>query len=421
MDTVQVSTLPNGVRIVSERIPHSGTVALGVWVAAGGRCETEQNNGISHFLEHMAFKGTATRTARQIAEEVERVGGHLNAYTAREETAYYAHVLKEDLAVGIDIIADILIHPTFCPEELERERGVILQEIGRTQDSPDDIVFDHLQNVAYPDQPMGRSILGPQSIVSSLSAEDLRAYRDHLYRGPHLIFSAAGNVHQDALVRLVSQAFENLPSTPSDHILAPARYIGGVLADTRPLEQVHITLGVESVAFEDPDYYVATLFSSILGRGMSSRLFQEVREKRGLAYSIYSFGAVYKDSGLMGIYAGTSADKCSELVKVARDECLKMADGITKEEMRRARAQFKSALMMAAESTPAVCEQNADHMLVYGRPISREEMIEKAEAVTDAQIAHFTERLFHGKAITLAIVGPVDKDAAQDLAYSFQH
>jgi predicted Zn-dependent peptidase len=368
----------------------------------------------------MAFKGTTTRTAKQIAEEIERVGGHLNAYTAREETAYYARLLKEDWEVGVSIIADILIYPTFCKEELERERGVILQEIGRAQDDPDDIVFDHLQNVAYPDQPMGRSILGPQRVVSSLSDEDLRAYRDRLYRGPHLVFSAAGNVEHDALVRVVSQKFGKVVEGPSSHVLIPARYAGGVFADTRPLEQVHIVLGVESVAFKDPDYYVAALFNAILGRGMSSRLFQEVREKRGLVYSVYSFGAAYKDSGLMGIYAGTSTEKCAELVKVVREECLKMADGVTEEEMQRAHAQFKSSLMMAAESTSALCEQNAGHLLVYGYPISREEMISKAEEVTKQQIAQFTERLFRDRSLSLATVGPLSQNEAQELADSFR-
>ncbi|MDR1910647.1 MAG: insulinase family protein [Holosporales bacterium] len=420
MRVVQVSALSNGVRVVSEHIPQSGTISLGAWVAAGGRCEIEKNNGISHFLEHMAFKGTTTRTAKQIAEEIERVGGYLNAYTAREETAYYARLLKEDWKVGIAIIADILINPTFCKEELERERRVILQEIGRAQDDPDDIVFDHFQNVAYPDQPMGRSILGPQNIVSSLSAEDLRAYRNHLYRGPHLVFSAAGNVDHEALVQAASQAFGEVAASASGHTSVSARYTGGIFADTRPLEQVHIILGVESVSFEDPEYYVAALFNAILGRGMSSRLFQEVREKRGLVYSVYGFGTAYKDSGLMGIYAGTSAEKCTELVQVVRDECLKMADGVTDEEMRRALAQFKSSLMMAAESTSAMCEQNASHMLVYGRPISREEMIAKVEAITKTQIAQFTERLFRGKALALATVGPITQEEAHVLADSFR-
>jgi predicted Zn-dependent peptidase len=421
MRAVQVSTLKNGIRVISENIPQSGTISLGAWVAAGGRFETKKNNGISHFLEHMAFKGTATRTAKQIAEEIERVGGYLNAYTAREETAYYARLLKEDWEIGIAIISDILIHPTFCKEELERERGVILQEIGRAQDDPDDIVFDHLQSVAYPHQPMGRSILGPQSVVSSLSAEDLRTYRDQLYRGPQLIFSAAGGVEHEALIRAVSLAFEPVPASSSESTPVPAHYEGGVLADTRSsLEQVHIILGVESVSFEDPDYYVSALFNAILGRGMSSRLFQEVREKRGLVYAVYSFGAAYKDSGLMGIYAGTSAEKSMELVKVVRTECLKMADGVTDEEMHRAKAQFKSSLLMAAESTSAMCQQNADHMLVYGRSISREEMIEKVEAITKSQISSFTERLFHKKALSLATVGPLTQEEAQGLAHTFQ-
>jgi predicted Zn-dependent peptidase len=267
---------------------------------------------------------------------------------------------------------------------------------------------------------MGRSILGPQSVISSLSVQDLRAYRDHLYRGPHFIFSAAGNVDHDALVQFVSKAFPSLPAAPSGHTLDPARYQGGVLADTRPLEQVHITFGVEGVAFSDPDYYVSALFDAILGTGMSSRLFQEVREKRGLVYSVHSFHSSYKDSGLFGIYAGTGEEKCEELIKVVRDECHRMAEGIRDEEMQRARAQFKSSLLMAAESPSAVCMRNAEHLLIYDRIIPQEEMIAQAEAVTPQQIARFSERLFQNKALTLAVVGPIKENTAQHLAALFQ-
>jgi predicted Zn-dependent peptidase len=418
---VQVSTLPNGVRVVSEKLSQSETVAIGAWVAAGGRCETKENNGVSHFLEHMAFKGTTTRTAKQIAEEIERVGGYLNAYTAREETAYHVHLLKEDLAVGVEILSDILINPTFCAEELERERGVILQEIGRYQDSPDCIVFDHFQQTAYPDQPMGRSILGPQEVVSSLSVQDLRAYRDHLYRGPHFVVSAAGHVDHGTFVQLASQCFSGLPAAPSEHVLIPSHYQGGVFADARPLEQVHLTIGVESIAFGDPDYYVAALFNIILGSGMSSRLFQEVREKRGLVYSVHSSRDSYKDSGTLVIYAGTGEDKCEELVQILRDECHKMVEGVTKEEMQRARAQSKASLLMGAESAPAVCSRNAEHLLIYDRLIPREEIVARIEAVTDREVAHFTERLFSSdQAATLAVVGPVKEERAQKLARLFQ-
>ncbi|MEO1018319.1 MAG: pitrilysin family protein, partial [Pseudomonadota bacterium] len=273
------STLDNGVRVVSERLPHVRTASVGIWVNAGARHEVQSNNGVAHMLEHMAFKGTKRRNARRIAEEIEDVGGNLNAYTSREHTAYYARVLSKDVALAGDILADILQNSTFDETELARERGVILQEIGQVQDTPDDLIFDLFQECAYSDQSIGRSVLGPPEIVAAMPRETLVSFMDYCYFPSNLVVAGAGEVDHDVLVELASSFLGDLndrPESGSDI----AQYTGGVKLESRDLDQVHIILGVETVSLHDEDYFALQLFSTMLGGGMSSRLFQEVREER---------------------------------------------------------------------------------------------------------------------------------------------
>ena len=406
MTSPRITTLENGLRVISEDMPHLETAAVGVWVDAGARNETRTANGISHLLEHMAFKGTKRRSAQAIAEEIENVGGHINAYTSREQTAYFARVLKDDVALAVDIIADILQFSTFDAEELAREQAVVIQEIGQTRDTPDDVVFDNFQEKAFPDQPVGRSILGTPEGVSGFGREDLVTYMSEHYCGARMVLSAAGRVDHDTLVAQAEDVFSELPAAGNSP-REPARYQGGETREERELEQVHFLAGFGGVSYDDPDYYVSQVFSAILGGGMSSRLFQEIREKRGLCYAIYSFVSSYVDGGLFGIYAGTGEADVPELIPAICGESLKMVDRIDEDEVARARAQLKAGLMMSLESPSSRCEQFARQLLIYGRTLTVSEIIEKVEAVDSAALRRFAERILGGSAPTVAAIGPI--------------
>lgn len=401
--TTRVTRLNNGVRVVTDAMPHLQSASVGTWIDAGARYETAEQNGISHLLEHMLFKGTARRSARAIAEEIEDVGGHMNAYTSRDHTTYYAKVLTQDVPLAVDILADILQNSRFDPVELEREQEVIVQEIGQVEDTPDDIVFDYLQERAFPDQPLGRSILGTEEQVESFDRQMLVEYLEAHYRGGNLVVTGAGNVDHDALVRLVEQGFGDLPAERR-HGFAPARYEGGDKRFERDTEQLHITLGLPSLAFDDPDYYALQVFSTMLGGGMSSRLFQEVRENRGLAYSVYSFTSCHADTGLFGIYAGTGPEAAGELVEVMARETKGMCEAAPDAEVARARAQLKAGLLMSLESTSSRIEQLGRQMLIFDRILSIEEMVEQVEAVDGAAITRVCERMLSGP-LTVATVG----------------
>jgi predicted Zn-dependent peptidase len=406
-EAIRVTTLPSGLTIVTERMDRVETVSLGAYVASGTRNEDAAQNGVSHFLEHMAFKGTERRNAAEIAEEVENVGGHINAYTAREQTAYYVKLLKEDLALGADIIGDILTHSVFAPDEVERERGVILQEIGQANDTPDDIIFDHFQEAAYPSQPMGRPVLGTEEIIKNLKRQDIAGYMHSHYAAKNVVVAATGNLEHDTVVDLVKQHFADL-RTDMPHAASAGRYDGGEFREARDLDQVHIVLGFPGVGYADPDYYPALMLSTLLGGGMSSRLFQEIREKRGLVYSIYSFAAPYMDGGLFGIYAGTGEDEAAELVPVTLEELARVQLDANNVELRRARTQTKASLLMSLESTGSRCEQLARQFQVFGRLIPTSETIAKIDRVTVEDVRRVAARIFRGKP-TLAAMGPAER------------
>ena len=409
---IRVTRLTNGFTVASDRMDSVETVSIGVWADVGTRNEPADINGVSHLLEHMAFKGTERRSAREIAEEIEAVGGHLNAYTAREQTAYYAKILAGDLPLAVDIIADILQHSTFDAEELARERAVVLQEIGQAEDTPDDIVFDHFQAAAFPDQAMGRPVLGRAEIVGSLSGETIQSYMRRHYAPGRLVLAAAGQVDHERLVELARRWFVDLvesdPSTPE-----PARYIGGENRAERDLEQVHVVLGLPGVGYLDPDYYAMGLLSTLVGGGMSSRLFQEIREKRGLVYSIYSFASSFRDGGLFGVYAGTGEKEAAEILPLVIEELNRVPATVTEEELARARAQAKAGVLMARESTSNRAEQLATQLLIYNRPVPADEIVARIEAVDIAHLARIARRLTAG-APTLAALGPLGRLARLD-------
>ena len=412
---IRTTTLDNGLRVVSDRMDSVETTSVGVWVNAGTRDEHLEINGISHLLEHMAFKGTERRDAYAIASEIEAVGGQLNAYTSRENTAYYAKVLKENVPLAIDLMGDILQNSVMAEEELARERAVILQEIRQANDTPDDIVFDHFQESAFPDQPMGRPVLGRPEVVNAMDKEGVLSYMSERYGAPNLIVSAAGRIDHDKLVQLSEETFTALP----DHQKfkrQPAKYSGGDFRETRDLEQVHLVLGVEGLSYRDEDFYAASALSALLGGGMSSRLFQEIREKRGLAYAVSSFLSCYTDTGVFGIYAGTGPSEAADLVPLILDEIDEVKTQVMTKEVERSRAQLKASLLMGLESTSSRCEQLAQQMLVFGRPVPTDEIVEKVEAVDAAAVRRVANRLFQG-APTIAAIGPVINVAAyKDIA-----
>ncbi|NKD55104.1 MULTISPECIES: M16 family metallopeptidase [unclassified Haematospirillum] len=403
--TVTITTLPSGLRVLTDRMDTVQTVTLGAWVDAGARHEPAPLNGISHLLEHMAFKGTARRSARAIAEEIEDVGGILNAWTSRENTAYYAKVLKDDVALATDIIADILQHSVFDPEELKREQSVIVQEINQAEDTPDDIVFDHFQATAYPDQAMGRAVLGTPETVRSIDRETLKRYMNSTYSTHSTVIAAAGHIDHDSFVHLVEKTFTSLPVFPS---VTPekALYKGGESRQDKNLEQVHLVLGFDGVAYDHPHFYATAVLSTLLGGGMSSRLFQEIREKRGLVYSIYSYTNSTTDGGLFSIYAGTGNDEAAELVPVLCTELRKIVDTIVQnDELMRARAQIKAGLLMGLESSSNRAETAARQLFTHGRIVDTDELVAMVEAV-DATAVRDAASLIFASEPTLAVLGP---------------
>ena len=402
--SVNISKLANGLTVATDRMEHVETVSVGVWVEVGTQFEAAEVNGVSHMLEHMAFKGTQRRSARAIAEEIEAVGGHLNAYTGREGTTYFAKVMKEDFGLATDIIADILQHSLFDPAELDREREVILQEIGQARDTPDDIVFDHFQATAYPDQPLGRPVLGTEISVRSLERTALIDHMAQHYHAGGMILAAAGKLDHDAVVERAQALFGALP--PGDPLPPPsAHYRGGEFRSDGDLEQVHLVLGFPGLKLGHPDQYAMAALSTILGGGMSSRLFQEVREERGLVYSIYSFHAGFIDSGLFGIYAGTGEKSLAELTPLVFDQIAGVAAKVAPAELARAKAQLKADVLMSLESTGARAEQIARQITIYGRVFSPAEVTARIDAVDEAALARCAAVLLQGP-LTVTTLGP---------------
>lgn len=404
--TVEFTTLANGIRVVTDVMPHIETVTVGVWNDVGSRHESSEQNGLSHMLEHMAFKGTTTRSAKDIAEVVENVGGYLNAYTSREHTTYYARLLKDDLSLGLNVLADILQNSTFEPQELERERGVIIQEIGQSLDTPDDIVFDYLQEASYPGQPIGRPILGTTELINRFKRDDLARYMADHYKAEQMVISAAGNFDRKRFIEQVEQEFSSLARARSIETDS-AVYHGGFALHERDLEQVNLLIGFEGVSFDDPDFYAAQIMSMILGGGMSSRLFQEIREKRGLVYSIYSFMQSYIDGGSFAIHAGTGPDQIGELIPTVAEEMHKLSQSVTMEELNRARTQMKAGLLMSQESTTSRMEQLGRQIMIFGRPVSLDVIVAKIDQVDDVAVMRYMDRLLSDNKLALAAVGPL--------------
>jgi predicted Zn-dependent peptidase len=403
--STEISKLANGMRIVSHHMPHVETASLGVWVHVGARHESASENGISHFLEHMAFKGTQRRTAQAIAEEIEQVGGDLNAATSLETTAYYARVLKADVDLALDILGDILLNPKYTEADLEREREVILQEIAGTRDSPDEIAYDLLNGVAFPDQAIGRPILGTAETVSKFSSSDLRTFLTTHYNPEQMVLSAAGNVDHAAIVRRAEAIFGGLNRGVISKA-QPALYAGGSKVSNKPFEQAHLLMGFSGPNYRQPEFYTAQVFSGLFGGGMSSRLFQEVREKHGLCYSIYSSCWAFDDTGLLAIHAATGAEMMGKLIDVIQIELQRAAATIPDvREVERSKAQLKAGLLMSLESSGARAEQMARQLLLFDRLVAPAELVERVEAVTPAAVRDFSAQMLSAKPASVAVVG----------------
>lgn len=410
--TVQLHTLSNGFRIVTEQMPGLKSASIGIWVNAGGRHERPEQNGIAHFLEHMAFKGTQRRTALQIAEAIEDVGGYINAYTSREMTAYYARVLENDVPLALDVIADILLNPTFEDSEIEVERGVILQEIGQALDTPDDIIFDWLQEEAFPDQPLGRTILGPSERVSAFAKPDLSDFIGEHYGPDQMILSAAGAVNPDELLALAEKLFGHLPPRVQPKSPQAAAFAGGERRVIKGLEQAHFALAFESPNYRDPGIYAAQIHAIAMGGGMSSRLFQELRENRGLCYTIFAQAGAYADTGMLTVYAGTSAEQLGELATLTIDEMKRAAEDMSAEEVARARAQMKAGMLMGLESPSNRAERLARMVAIWGHVPTIEDTIERIDAVTTGDVRSFGEGLITNAGAAMALYGPIENAPA---------
>ena len=404
--SVERSELANGLTVVSHAMPEVETVSLGIWIGAGSRSEARSEHGVAHFLEHMAFKGTARRSARQIVEEIEAVGGDLNAATSVESTTYYARVMRNDMPLALDILSDIILEPRFDMAELQRERDVILQEIAACMDSPDDIVYDYISEAAFPDQAVGRTILGTVESVGGFSQSHLGSYLSTHYHAPNMVLAAAGAVDHGALVAEAEHRLAGLDAEPSPRPDA-AVYRGGIKQSGKPFEQTHVMLAFEAPHYRHDDYFTAQILAGALGGGMSSRLFQEVRERRGLCYAVYAFATGLSDSGMFAVHAAGSPEKAHDLFGVIRDELSRAADrGFDDTEIARVKAQIKMGLLAGLESSGARAEQIARQILVHGRVLTTAEIIEEVERVEAADLQAMVEQLL-ASPLSLATVGPI--------------
>jgi predicted Zn-dependent peptidase len=407
----QKTVLDNGIRLVSHEMPDNRSVSLGIWVENGSRHESAAENGISHFIEHLLFKGTERRSAAQIAEEMDAVGGIINAFTSKENTCYYAKVLDENLPLAIDLLTDIFLHSSFDAEEIERERSVILQEISQAEDTPDDYVHELFNLDFFKNHPIAWPICGRQETVKSFGRQDIVEFFKSHYLPARVVVAAAGNIQHGALVsemaaRLGSidgAASHNLPVLPG--ALVP-EMADGIYPHIKPLEQVHLCLGMAGIHQSHPMRYVGYVLNTLIGGGMSSRLFQEIREKRGKAYSVYSFSSSYKDVGYFGVYAGTSLESTEEVVELITGELKKIAaEGITEAELQRTQGQLIGSTLLGLESTDSWMSHVARNEIYFGKSVTTEEICRRIRAVGRADVAELARKLFQNNSMTLTLLG----------------
>lgn len=409
----RIHALPNGVRVVCDPLPGWQTVALSVVAGRGARFEDPARSGWSHLLEHMVFKGAGGRSAKDIVEVIEAEGGHINAATGYERTSFQVRALADGLSLGSAVISDLVLRPTMAADDLAREKQVVGQEIAEAADTPDDMVFEMAQTVAFEGQPLGRPILGTTKSIGSATAETLGAWRASLYAPDALVVSAAGAVDEDELLRLAERDF----GAAAESGLAPAEpagFVGGVRTVAKRLEQANVVLLLPAVGVLDPDYFALRLLAEILGGGMASRLFQEAREKRGLAYAIDAYSETYADTGVLGVFAGCAATDAAELAEVTVGEIQNLTAPVPEAELARAKAQLKGSMFMGRESALARAEQAAGQVLLFGRTLDPVAVAEEVDAVTPAQVADLAARILGRRKAAVAVLGPRAAQAAAD-------
>lgn len=415
--TVQTTVLANGMIVATQHFDHVESASVGVWVKAGARNEHEHEQGIAHMLEHMAFKGTKTRSARQLVEAIENVGGDINAATSVETTSYFVRVLKQDTHLALEILADILQHSKYDADELQREKHVVLQELGAATDTPDDAVFDRFTEAAFHRQPIGRAILGTRETISSFTPDMIRDYVAREYAGDRMVLCATGAVDHDDIVRKAQSLFNTFAKSAPASNMPSARYIGGDYREARDLQDTQIVLGFEGRAYHVRDYYALQVLAMLLGGGMSSRLFQKVREEHGLCYSIYAFHWGFSDTGIFGIHAATEPGDVPALIDLTLAEMRRAAIDIDPSELDRARAQFRASLLMSGESAPSRAGQIARQLLLFGRTIDTEELLSRLDALSVDRLHDLAGRIFVESRPTVSAIGPVDQlIGAQEIA-----
>ena len=411
--SAQISTLSNGLTVATLFMPSAFSANVGIWIKAGGRDELAGEHGIAHMLEHMAFKGTHRRSAQQIATEVESVGGYMNAHTAREETAYYIRTLPEHTSLAVDVLFDILNHSTMPEEEIERERGVILQEIGQSLDTPDDVVFENFSAASYEGHKLGESILGTAESVSGFSRTDLNRFMERYYGGTQMMLCASGQVDHHALVAECEKHIGNIRLSEAPQRQTP-QWTGGRIIQTRQLEQSHVVMGLEALGACDSDRYAMMLLSNLYGGGMASRLFQQVREQRGLCYSIFSFTQMFSDSGLFGIYAGTASEDVNEMLQVSCQALKDMKDDISDTELDRGKAQMRAALLMGQESISGMTESMARQLLLFGDVRTPQQVADDVAKLTKDDVVRVIHRLIDKPKPAFSLIGPSDQVMSND-------
>ena len=404
--TISIDKLKNGIRVITEEIPSIESVSVGIWINAGSRNEKKKENGIAHFLEHMAFKGTEKRSALQIAEEIENVGGFINAYTSREITCYYAKVLKDHLPLAVDILSDIISNSIFNEKEIEIEKGVIIQEIGQMKDTPDDVIFELLQREAYADTQLGRSILGSEENIKSFKRKNFTDFIENNYFSEKIVICAAGNLKHKKLCKL-ADSLKNIKALKQESIVSKVQFKGGEKRVVKDLEQAHFAVGFEAPSLISPKLFAGKVFSVIMGGGMSSRLFQEIREKRGLCYSIGTSFDCYSDNGMFLSYAGTSGEKVKELSEVIALEFKNSTTSITETEVERAKTQLKSSLLMGLENSTSRSERLARGLILWDKIVEVQETISKIDTVKLQDVKSFGAEIFQDSNPAMALYGKV--------------
>jgi predicted Zn-dependent peptidase len=404
---VVAETLPSGLRLVTEQMPHVRSVTVGVWLARGSRHESDAESGVAHFVEHMLFKGTTSRSARDIAQTIDSIGGQLDAFTAKEYAAYYVKVLDEHLPVALSLLSDLVMRPAFAPDDVAREQSVILEEIKMVEDAPDDLVHEVFAQQFWSRHPLGRPILGTPETVSALTADELRRYFTRTYVAPHVVVAAAGHLEHRQLRDLVERAFATLPPGAPAETTAPPVVTPGIVTRHKEIEQSHLCLGTPAYHQAHQDRHAMYVMNTILGASMSSRLFQHIREDRGLAYAVFSHLTTYSDAGMVTVYAGCASDKVNEVVSLTLRELRELRETeVPAEELRRAKDHLKGSLMLGLESTSSRMSHLARQELFFGRHVTLDEMLASIEAVSAGDVQRVAGDLFHDDRLVATTVGP---------------